>query len=71
MRPFTVTADCVGCGACLPACPERAFGVVRPGPGAPPLVIDAAVCTGCAECAEVCPADACVPVDAAAPGGRR
>lgn len=55
--PFTVTADCVGCGACLATCPERAFRVVR---GYPPLVVLADVCTGCGECAEVCPVDACV-----------
>lgn len=57
MRPFTVTADCVGCGACLATCPERAFRVVR---ATPPLVVLGDVCTGCGECAEVCPADACV-----------
>ena len=52
-----VTSGCLGCGACLLTCPERA---IRPaGPGAAvPLVVRAARCTGCGECVEVCPADA-------------
>jgi Pyruvate/2-oxoacid:ferredoxin oxidoreductase delta subunit len=54
---FTVTSACVGCGACLATCPERAFRIVR---GKPPLVVLAHRCTGCAECAEVCPVEACV-----------
>jgi Pyruvate/2-oxoacid:ferredoxin oxidoreductase delta subunit len=54
---FTVTADCVGCGACLATCPEAAFRIVA---GRPPLVVLASRCTGCAECAEVCPVEACV-----------
>lgn len=64
---FTVTTDCVGCGACLATCPEAAIRVAPARPGQPPLVVLAARCTGCAECAEVCPVDACLP----APGGWR
>lgn len=61
---FTVTVDCVGCGACLATCPPR---VIRPAPsgawraGHPPLLVGDG-CTGCGECAEVCPVDACVEV---------
>ncbi|HEX6855308.1 MAG TPA: 4Fe-4S binding protein [Streptosporangiaceae bacterium] len=52
-----VTSGCLGCGACLLTCPERA---IRPaGPGAAvPLAVRAGRCTGCGECVEVCPADA-------------
>jgi len=52
-----VTGGCLGCGACLLTCPERA---IRPaGPGAAvPLAVRAGRCTGCGECVEVCPADA-------------
>lgn len=55
---YTVTAECVGCGACLLTCPERA---IRPA-GGQLVVLD--VCTGCGECAEVCPVDACLEVPA-------
>jgi Pyruvate/2-oxoacid:ferredoxin oxidoreductase delta subunit len=55
---FAVTAACVGCGACLATCPERAIRVRR---GTPPLVVLAS-CSACGECAEVCPVDACVEV---------
>lgn len=55
---FTVTAACVGCGACLRTCPERAIRPAVAGGGAPLVVLD--TCTGCGECAEVCPVDACV-----------
>ncbi len=51
-----VTAACVGCGACLGTCPERAIRATRRG-----LVVLGS-CTGCGECAEICPADACVEV---------
>lgn len=61
---FTVTAACVGCGACLLTCPEHAIRPAAPGAPAPLVVLDH--CTGCAECAEVCPAEACEP----APGER-
>lgn len=48
-------ARCVGCGACLPACPERAL---RPTGGLLlPLRITAS-CTGCGDCVEICPVDA-------------
>jgi len=52
-----VTGACLGCGACLLTCPERA---IRPaGSGAAvPLAVRAGRCTGCGECVEVCPADA-------------
>jgi Pyruvate/2-oxoacid:ferredoxin oxidoreductase delta subunit len=52
-----VTSGCLGCGACLLTCPERA---IRPaGPGAAvPLAVRDSRCTGCGECVEVCPADA-------------
>lgn len=53
---YTVTAACVGCGACLLTCPEHAIRPV----GGRLHVLDA--CTGCGECAEVCPVDACVEV---------
>ena len=64
LGPFTVTGDCVGCGACLLTCPVHAIRPAGPGAPAPLVVLDH--CTGCAECGEVCPADACVPA-----GGHR
>ncbi len=60
MTTFTVTPACVGCGACLRTCPERAIRPAPAGAPAPLVVLD--TCTSCAECAEVCPVDACVEV---------
>jgi electron transport complex protein RnfB len=52
-----MTAVCVGCGACLRTCPERAIRV-----GAAGRLVVLGGCTGCGECIEICPADACVEV---------
>lgn len=49
----TVTERCVGCGACLVTCPERA--IQAPGRA---LVVLGERCTGCGECVEICPVDA-------------
>jgi ferredoxin len=57
---FAVTADCVGCGACLRTCPEHAIRPAEPGAAVPLVVLDG--CSDCGECAEVCPVDACVEV---------
>ena len=58
-------ARCVGCGACLAACPFGALGLVdrgpavaRPGslrPDAPVAVVDPDACRGCGICAAACP----------------
>jgi ferredoxin len=53
MAEVTVTARCVGCGACLLTCPEHA---IRPVGGR--LRVRDDRCTGCGECVEVCPVDA-------------
>jgi Pyruvate/2-oxoacid:ferredoxin oxidoreductase delta subunit len=53
---MVISTACVGCGACLLTCPERA---IRPAGGAE-LVVLGTRCTGCGECAEICPADAIV-----------
>ena len=51
---LVITAECLGCGACLLTCPEHA---IRPG-AARPLVVLGDLCTECGECVEICPADA-------------
>jgi Pyruvate/2-oxoacid:ferredoxin oxidoreductase delta subunit len=61
LPPFSVTADCAGCGACVLTCPECAI-VVAPEEYEAPLRVLAEACTGCGECAEVCPVEACVEV---------
>jgi flavoprotein len=53
---YTVTSECVGCGACLRTCPEHA---IRPAGG---RLVVLSTCTGCGECAEICPVDACLEV---------
>lgn len=47
-----VTGRCVGCGACLATCPQRALRA------AVPIVVLAERCDGCGECVEICPVDA-------------
>ncbi|MQA83687.1 MAG: 4Fe-4S dicluster domain-containing protein [Streptosporangiales bacterium] len=49
----TVTERCVGCGACLLTCPERAIRARGGG-----LLVAGDLCTGCGECVEICPVDA-------------
>jgi len=57
-----ITDECIGCGACLPVCPNRAITE-----GEYVFVIDPSLCTECVgfygaeQCAAVCPVDCCVP----------
>lgn len=44
---------CLGCGACVPACPEGAIAMAEAGP-----VTTRAACAACGRCAAACPADA-------------
>jgi len=68
LHAATVSVDperCVGCAACLPACPFGAVGLVDRAPGVlrPPAVrpdaqvaaVDADACRGCGICAASCP----------------
>ena len=50
---YTITEDCINCGACEPECPVEA---ISPGDGK--YVIDADKCIDCGACANVCPVDA-------------
>jgi ferredoxin len=50
---YTITSECVNCGACEAECPSQAISEkddVR--------VIDAGKCTSCGSCADACPASA-------------
>lgn len=51
-RGFSVSEDCVGCGACVARCPERN---IRMEGGKP---VFGGHCTGCMACAFFCPRDA-------------
>lgn len=68
-RVFEVTDACVGCGACIKTCPEKA---IRPAPRdyPSPLLVLEESCTACAECAEVCPVSAIEQVIIEEPGDR-
>lgn len=50
---YTITEDCVCCGACLPECPTEAISE-----GEDIYTIDAEKCTGCGECLQYCPVEA-------------
>lgn len=46
-----IAQSCVGCGACVPECPEGALELG----GSGQVVVDAAKCTDCGSCISVCP----------------
>ena len=52
---YTITSDCISCGACEAECPESA---ISEGDGI--YVIDANKCQDCGACADVCPTGACL-----------
>ena len=51
---YTITKDCIGCGACVPVCPQACISE------GDPYVIAAADCIDCDACADECPVGACV-----------
>ena len=52
---YTITDECINCGACEAECPT---GAISEGDGK--YVIDAEKCTDCAACEGVCPVSATV-----------
>ena len=54
-KSYTITEDCVSCGACVKACPQRAVTL-----GAP-SVIHQEHCLHCGNCVEHCPVAAVIP----------
>jgi ferredoxin len=61
---YTITEECIACGACEPECPVNAISE-----GDPIYTIDSEKCVECEghydspNCAEICPVDCCVPVE--------
>lgn len=56
-----VSADCHGCGVCVPVCGPKAVSMhEREGTGAPIARIDPDLCSMCRECLDVCPVEAIV-----------
>lgn len=59
---YTITEECINCGACEPECPNEAIIA-----GEEIYVIQTDKCTECvghfdeSQCAAVCPVDCCVP----------
>ncbi len=49
--PKIITKDCLGCGACLPACPVDAISLN----GDNKAVINDEICTKCGACIQACP----------------
>ena len=50
---YTITDECISCGACAAECPVEAISE-----GEDKYVIDADTCIDCGNCAEVCPVGA-------------
>ena len=50
---YTITDDCISCGACVDECP---CGAISEGDGK--YVIDADACADCGACADACPVGA-------------
>jgi len=50
---YTVSSDCISCGACATACPVEAISE-----GDSQYVIDAEKCTDCGACSQLCPVSA-------------
>ncbi|MCB8611561.1 4Fe-4S dicluster domain-containing protein, partial [Faecalibacillus faecis] len=49
---------CIGCGACVKACEQRATRVLSKNEETQKIEKDACCCVGCGECARACPASA-------------
>jgi NAD-dependent dihydropyrimidine dehydrogenase PreA subunit len=49
---YTISDECIACGACLPECPVEAINE------GDKYTIDAAACIDCGACAAVCPVEA-------------
>lgn len=68
--PMTINGECMGCGACVPACPTNSISE-NAGDG-PAYVIDQSTCVKCEghadapQCVAVCPLGSDAIVDAAA-----
>ncbi len=56
---YTITEDCIMCGACQPNCSNMAISE-----GEMTYVIDATLCDGCGTCTEDCPVEAIRPITA-------
>lgn len=56
-KGFRITGDCIGCGACARACPQRA---ILPGT---PFAIAQEHCLHCGNCMENCPVQAVIPIE--------
>jgi thioredoxin reductase (NADPH) len=54
LHPVVDPNRCIGSGGCVPACPERAIGIV----GGKARLVDASACIGHGACAAACPMEA-------------
>jgi pyruvate ferredoxin oxidoreductase delta subunit len=55
MKPEVISEKCIGCGKCVPFCPEAAISIQDK-----KSTIDYHWCKGCGVCAQVCPLKAII-----------
>ena len=59
MKPEVDASKCIGCGTCVPHCPEAVMELIENGNNKKKIVnIDFEYCKGCGVCATVCPVKA-------------
>jgi thioredoxin reductase (NADPH) len=51
LHPIIIPSTCIGCGSCIPACPEHALGMV----GGKAVLVAPTKCIGHGACATACP----------------
>lgn len=57
MKPEVDASKCIGCGSCVPHCPEAVMEIKK---GKKIVEIDYEYCKGCGVCATVCPVKAII-----------
>ena len=56
MKPEVDVSKCIGCGTCVPYCPEAVMELIENNDNKKKIVdIDFEYCKGCGVCSQICP----------------